>query len=140
MSIEANKAIARRHIEENWNNGNLANVEEIFAVDCQFHFSNGVVARGIDALKRGIAGFRTGFPDVRIAIEEVFAEGNQVVMRCTGHATHTGDHPLTHHIPPTGKPVTWVTIEIHHIRDGKIAESWRTWDRLGFLQQLEEKS
>jgi len=140
MPTEENKALACRHLEENWNSGNLASVEEIFATDCIFHFANGGMACGIEELRRGIAGFRTGFPDTRITIEDIFAEGNKVVIHFTGHATHTGETTIAPHLPPTGKPVRWLGIEIHHIKDGKIVESWRHWDRLGLLQQLEANS
>src|SRR5437773_442952 len=71
MSPEENKAIARRHLEENWNQENLASMEEIFAPDCVFHFSGGEPARGIEALRTSITGgFRAGYSNVHITIED----------------------------------------------------------------------
>ena len=136
MSPEENKAIARRHLEENWNQGNLDSVNDIFAADCVFHFSRGAMARGTEALKNGISGLRKALPDIHITIEDIFAEGDKVAMRWTAQATHTGEINLGRTISPTGKQVTFFGSEIHHLRDGKIVESWRNWDRLGLAQQL----
>ena len=134
MSVEENKAIARRYWEESWNTGNLASLEEIFAPDHLFHTGAGQVVRGTQ--ERGMMRFRTAFPDLHFVIEDVFAEGDKVVVRWTAHGTHRGDIQLVQNIPATGKQVTWLGMDIYHLTGGKIMETWRSWDRLGLLQQL----
>jgi predicted ester cyclase len=74
-----------------------------------------------------------GFPDLRITIEDMIAEGDKVVTRFTTHGTQ---QEAFGSIPPTGKQVAVSTIEITRIADGKIAEDWGLDDRLGMLQQL----
>ncbi|HEY5869976.1 MAG TPA: ester cyclase [Candidatus Tectomicrobia bacterium] len=137
MSVEENKAIARRHLEDTWNAGNLALVDEMFVPGCVFHPPDSTtVHHGTDALKRGITRFRSAFPDMHIVIEDVCAEGDTVVLRWSGRGTHTGEIVLLQHIPPTGKQVTWSGMDLYHMAGGKIVEGWRMWDRAVLLQQL----
>lgn len=39
-------------------------------------------------------------------------------------------------LPPTGKEMTSDYAGIHRIEDGKIAETWVTWDNMASLQRL----
>jgi predicted ester cyclase len=106
------------------------------APDYVFHDGAGVAARGTERIKRNIPRFRAAFPDLHVVLEDVCAEENKVIVRWTAHGTHRGDLELVQHIPPTGKQVTWFRIDIYYITGGKIVEGWRSWDRLGLLQQL----
>ena len=133
MSAEENKAIARRHWDA-WNTGNVAILHEIASADYVFHDSGGRVVRGTPG--GAIPRFRAAFPDLHFVLEDVFAEGDKVVVRWTAHGTHRGDFELVRHIPPTGKQVTWFGIDIYHFRGGKIVESWRHWSSLQLVQQL----
>jgi predicted ester cyclase len=76
---------------------------------------------------------QTAFPDQEIELVEVIAEGNFVVGRMIIRGTHQGEFMR---IPRTGKRVSAELIELVRIADGKIAERWVQWDRLGLLQQL----
>jgi predicted ester cyclase len=78
-------------------------------------------------------GFRAAFPDIHVAVEDVIANGDKVVVRLTFSGTHTG--PLMG-MPPTGKFVTITGIAIDRIQNGKIVEHWVNRDDLGMLQQL----
>jgi steroid delta-isomerase-like uncharacterized protein len=80
-----------------------------------------------------IAMYRTAFPDLRLDIEHLVAEGDTIVVRFTAHGTHRGE---LLGILPTGKPVTVAAMELFRLADGKIAEQWVTMDVLGLLQQL----
>ena len=75
----------------------------------------------------------SGFPDLRVTIEDMIAERDKVVTRFTTHGTQ---HGAFGGIPPTGKQVSVSTIEITRIAGGKIVEDWGLDDRLGMLQQL----
>jgi steroid delta-isomerase-like uncharacterized protein len=138
MSTEDNKAIAQRYWEDLWNTGNLASIEEILAPDSVFHDGAGVMARGTERIKRVIPIFRTAFPDLHFVLEDVCAGESKVIVRWTAHGTHRGniEIPSVGTISPTGKQVTFFGIDIYHITGGKIVEGWRSWDRLGLLQQL----
>jgi predicted ester cyclase len=56
-----------------------------------------------------------------------------VAVRQTWHGTHTGNFQG---IPPTGKQVTFTSLEVYRITGGKLAEEWVELDMLGLLQQL----
>ncbi|MBF5002397.1 ester cyclase [Nocardia sp. BSTN01] len=78
-------------------------------------------------------GFFLAFPDVRATAEEVIATEDRLVGRFSYTATHDG--PFVG-IPATGKPVTFHTIDIWHVRDGLLTEHWDEINLLEVLQQI----
>jgi steroid delta-isomerase-like uncharacterized protein len=130
MSIEENKAIVRRGIEEGWNKGNLAVFDELVAADVVHH---GNKTRGLEAFKKTISADMTAFPDCQMTIEDMIAEGDKVVVRYTFRGTQEGE---LEGIPPTGNQVIHTGIFICRFKVGKIVEEWENMDELGFLQQL----
>ncbi len=133
MSIEENKALIRLFYEEVFNKKNLAAVDDFFAPDHVDHTLPAGLPVGPEGTKQAIAMTLSGFPDLRVTIEDMIAEGDKVVIRFTTHGTQQG---ALGGIPPTGKQVAVPTIEITRIAGGKIAEDWGLDDRLGMLQQL----
>ena len=136
MSAEENKALARRYWDA-WNTGNVAILHEIASADYISHDAAGRVVRGIPG--GGIPIWRTAFPDLHFVLEEVFAEGDKVVVHWTAQGTHQGDIEVRGHIPhtpATGKHVSFAGMDIYHCGGGKLVEGWRSMDRLGLLQQL----
>jgi steroid delta-isomerase-like uncharacterized protein len=137
MSTENNKALVRRFYEEVYNKQNLAIIDELIATNFMSHTLDpgGVPTR--EGYKQFITGFLNAFPDVRVSVEDVIAEGDKVVARWVVRGTHKGEfRGPTGSIPPTGKQVTVTSIDIFRIADGKFIERWPERDRLGLLQQL----
>lgn len=131
---EENKALARRSIAEIWNKGNLTAADELIAPNNVDHDpANPNPGRGPEGTKQSAAMYRTAFPDLHITVEEVIAEGDQVVTRWTARGTHKGD---LMGISPTGKQITITGISINRIVGGKAQEGWTNWDTLGMMQQL----
>src|SRR5499426_4796399 len=90
MSIEQNKAMARRWSEELWGNGNLAVADEIVAPDYVRHDpGDPFPARGPEDVKRVVKMLRAMLPDLRIELEAMVAEGDFVVNRYTATGTDT---------------------------------------------------
>ena len=131
MSIEENKALARRYPEEVYNQGKLDVLDEIFDKNIVAHW--GVEMEGLQAIKEYISMNTNAFPDVKITIEDQIAEGDKVVMRHFFNATHKGEFKG---IAPTGKSITVTGILIFKIANGKIIESWAQNDALGWMQQI----
>lgn len=73
------------------------------------------------------------FPDNRHEVEEVIAEGDRVVLRCTLSGTHEG--PFMG-IPPTGRNIEVNEIHIYLLKDGKAVEHRAGRDDLGAMRQL----
>jgi predicted ester cyclase len=133
MSVEENKAIARRVVEEIFNKGNLALIPEVYAPNLVFHAPGGQDVKGPEGMKQTVNMLRTAFPDMRMSINNLVAEGDMLVLRYTLTGTHKG--PLMG-IPPTGKPVTMSGIVMSKIVNGKEVEGWEALDRLSIMQQL----
>src|SRR5260221_14544004 len=136
MSTEDNKALVRRLIEEVWNQGNLAVFDELYAPDFIFHDPGLPHVRTHEEYKQWIAERLNAFPDLHITIDDLVAEGDQVVMRLTFRGTHTGDLVTPMPLPATGKQVTVPGITIVRLVGGQAVEVWSQGDTLGFLQQL----
>ena len=132
MSVEENKAILRRYVEEIWNQGKLAVIDELVAPTIIVHFP-GFDTKGLEEYRQSFTLFRTAFPDLHSTLEHVVAEGDMVATRWVNHATHKG---IYMGIVPTDKQVSWTSSSIYRIVDGKIAESWSDMDSLGLLRQL----
>jgi predicted ester cyclase len=66
-------------------------------------------------------------------VEDMVAEGDEVVTRWPGHGLHDGDLPG---LPATGKRVLVPGIWINRLAGGRIVESWQVWDTFGMLRQL----
>ncbi len=132
MSTEENKALSRRLIEEVWNQGNLAVIDELTAPNYVDHDPTGPI-QGPEGMKQFVSMYLTAYPDTHFTIEDQIAEGDRVVTRWTARGTHKG--PLMG-IPPTGKQVTVAGISIDRVVNGKLVEDWSSYDALGMMQQL----
>ena len=132
-SVEANRAMMRRWIEEGWNGRNVDLIDEIFATDVVEHDPGGMTINGADALKAHINGFLSALPDIRIFIQDLVAEGDVVVCRFNSTATHTG---TLMNIPATGKSANVSGMLEFRYAEGKIAEVWAMYDLFGMLRQI----
>ena len=131
MSDEG-KALVRRMYEEVWNEGRLDVVDAICASDYVGVGPYGDEL-GPEAVKRGVAARRSAFPDIRVTIEDMIAEGDRVAARLTFEGTHEGSYQG---IAATGKRVRWSGIWMYRVAHGKFVERWHSYDMLGLLQQL----
>jgi steroid delta-isomerase-like uncharacterized protein len=132
MSSEDNKALVRRMFAE-LNQGHLAVIDELVAPEYVEHLAGGQEIVGPAGLKQFIAQFATAFPDLHIAVEDMFGERDKVVTRFALHGTHRGE---LMGIAPTGKQVSVPIMLISRIANGKFVEDWENIDQLGLLQQL----
>jgi predicted SnoaL-like aldol condensation-catalyzing enzyme len=62
MSTEENKAKVRRMIEEVWNKGDLALVDDLVAPNYVYHFPGREDIKGPEGLKQFVTMVRTAFP------------------------------------------------------------------------------
>ena len=76
---------------------------------------------------------RAAFPDTKVVIHDMVAEGDKVVVYKNHEGTHTGE---LMGIPPTGKRVSFAIIEILTLRDGKYVEHFAVSDSEGLMRQL----
>lgn len=132
MSEEDNKALYRRLFEEAINQGSLETVDELVSPN-YVNYNFPAPTPGSDGFKQVIGMFRTAFPNIRVDVEQVFAEGDTVIGRGAFVGNHQGPFQG---IPPTGKQVRVPYIDIWRIEGGKFVENWVQMDLLGLMQQL----
>lgn len=133
MSSES-VGIARRLIEEVWNNRKQDLVNELVAPSHKHIDSNTPdLGNGPEGYKRLVTLYTTAFPDLQIKLHDTLSEGDKVVMAWTVTGTHKGD---LRGIAPTNKKISVEGITIGRYANGKLVESRVNWDALGMMQQL----
>ena len=130
---EENKALIRRFYEEVWNDKNLDAIDELVAADSVDHELPPGLPPGREGAKAFVGMYLGAFPDTRITIEDIVAEGDRVVTRWSATGTHTGE---LMGIPATGKQINVTGLDINRISGGKSAEHWGQFDQMGLMQQL----
>lgn len=133
---ETNKAIYKRlHDATSSRDLELISktIDEVFHPDALFHAPVPTDATAPQAARGAWATLLRAFPDIRVTVEDVIAEGDRIVFRNTVSGTHQGEY---RGLPPTGKSITYDEIFIVRFSEGRIAEVWGIVDVLSQLQQL----
>ena len=119
-TLETNKTVVRRYIQE------VINQRQLDLIDTFF----------VPAMREKVRGFLTKgenpFPDGHEEILDIIAEGNTVMVRWLFKATHQGTFMG---VPATGKPVDVEGYGIYYLENAQI-----TWDTICFdwLEALEQ--
>jgi predicted ester cyclase len=130
---EENKALTRRFYDEVFNKKRPAAFDEFCDPHFLDHNPEPGQAPGLEGVRQSLATFFKAFPDMRLTVEDMIAEGDKVVSRVSVRGTHTGEFQG---LAPTHKPVTVSGIDIVRIEGGKAVERWGSFDMLGLMQQL----
>jgi steroid delta-isomerase-like uncharacterized protein len=132
VATEDNKAIVRRYYEDVLNAGDIAALEDLAVAEYDEHDPLPGQANGREGLRQRVELLRNAFRP-QFTIEDMIAEQDKVVVRWINRGTHVGEFMG---MPATGKSFTIPGIDIHLMRNGKMAEHWHVVDQLGQLQQL----
>ncbi|MDA8144449.1 MAG: ester cyclase [Thermaerobacter sp.] len=132
------KSVVRRFVEEVQNGHQLADLERHFRPDYVDHATPGGLppaegADAIEAFRRFYGGILQAFPDARVTVEDMIAEGDLVVTRKTLEGTHRGE---LWGQPPGGKTARLEVIDIFRVVDDRLAEHWTQLDFLALARQL----
>jgi len=131
--LDENKKLYLRLADEVLTNKNLALADDLIAADFREHVGGEARRVGIEGFKAARLRRNAAFPDWKVTVDDVIAEGDKVVARATGQGTHLGEYMG---IPPTGRRIKVSWIAIYRIAEGKLAEHWQQIDELGLRQQL----
>ena len=136
MTTPSPKEIALRFNRDGWGtNPNWQTVwDEIVSPNVIHHFNDEpepIV--GLENNKAFNASLFDGFPDIVCTLEEIIAEGDNVVYKTTLKGTHQG---TLVGIPPTGKVIQVTDFTLIKVRDKKIVEWWYTCNFLAVMEQL----
>jgi steroid delta-isomerase-like uncharacterized protein len=136
MSSAENKASVRQLFEA-INRQDLSAWDELIADNYLPHSLPPGMPATRESQRSIFATLFSAFPDYRVAILDLIAEGEKVVAHVQVQGTHRG---IFFGIQPTGKQITWTAVDIFHFARGKIIEYWLITDNLNVLQQLELRS
>jgi predicted ester cyclase len=134
MTIEENKRLVSRFLDEVYNRGNLIVADELVAPDYTSHNRLGIEVLGPEGIKAAARAQRAAFPDQRTYVDELIAEGDKVVVRGRDVGTHTGA-PFAG-IQASGRPFEVSWIDVFRVEDGKLREAWLEIDTGHFRSQL----
>ena len=134
MSVEQNKSIVRRWVEQGWNQGHYDLVDELYAADfVQHEPSSPIPVNSTAALREYVTMFKTALPDLQLSIDDLLAEGDKVLWRFTAQGTHEAE---LMGIPATGRSTTVTGMVLFRLNNNRIVEVWVNVDTLTMLQQL----
>ena len=131
-SANQNKRIVRRLYEDVGNQGKLEILDEIAWPDHVEHNPFPEQTQGLEGLKQRVSMVRAAF-NPQFTIEQLIAEGDKVVVMWTSRGTHLG---AWFGFQPTGKSVTTRGVDIHLLRNGRLAEHWDVVDTTNFHVQV----
>ncbi|MEP6598759.1 MAG: ester cyclase [Actinomycetota bacterium] len=127
-----NKRTIVRFYEEVGNQGRLEVLDDIAWPDHIEHFPLPGQTQGVEGLKQRVSMVRAAF-NPRFTIEHLVVEGEKAAVTWSNEGTHVGDW---FGFAPTGKSVTTRGVDVHLLRDGRLAEHWDVVDISGFLMAV----
>jgi steroid delta-isomerase-like uncharacterized protein len=127
------KFIIHRVLDEGFNQGNLAILDELVAPNGISHHSSWGTPANRMGLKQLIAMLRMAFPDLSCKVEDEITQDNKVAAHWKIRGTQTG---IFLGNPPTSKPIVVEGLIYVCIENEQIIESWLMIDQMSVLQQL----
>ncbi|HXO21876.1 MAG TPA: ester cyclase [Thermoanaerobaculia bacterium] len=134
-SLEANRAVVRRYIEEVLSAGDWKALDQLVAptyVDSSPGAGDDD-ARGPQRVRTAQELARKLFRDIHYRIDHLVAEGEEVVARYTVHAVRQA---TPDDAPDAGREIGVVGMTIFRLAGGRIAESWTINDQMEMFRQL----
>ena len=127
-------AIVRRNTEEVQGKGNFVVFDELFSPDFIDHTPQpGGFKADRESVRSLYKMMRTAFPDFHAEIHWQIATGGRVTTYKTYYGTHNGSFLG---IQPTGRQISFETVDVMQVRDGLITDHWGVANLLSLMQQL----
>jgi steroid delta-isomerase-like uncharacterized protein len=127
------QGIALRVFEEIFNQGKFSVADEIYAPDFKNHGLNRPDA-DLKTDQDAVHDEKKAFPDLKMTVNNMVAEGDFVAVHWTFRGTHTHDGYAN--LPATGTKVSMRGITIWRIVDGKITDEWSSFNEMGAYAQV----
>jgi predicted ester cyclase len=128
----------RQAFEEIWNGAALSRIREAYHAACALHLPGARDVYGHDAAEAFVLGYKSAFPDARLAVEHSIARDDpgyptRVATRWWLAGSHAGQGAFG---APSGAIVLILGITHHTVIDGRIREEWTLVDELAVLKQI----
>lgn len=132
MQIEATKALVKDFVEGTWNYEKVVSLENVLTPDYVMHCPMGDIS-GRRAFRDSISAELETMESMYVKVDDVLAEGDRVVVRYTTWFEHHGEFMGAFGM---GQTITMHGMSMHRVADGRVAESWETYDRRCLLRDL----
>lgn len=129
---EENKAIVRR-LYEAINSGDYPAIGGVISDAFVDHEEFPGFAPTKEGTLQFFKALRESFPDARMNVDDMIAEGEKVSVRATMSGTHRGEFMG---IAATGKRVNVPLSDYMRLENGKLVEHWGVMDNGAMMQQL----
>ncbi|MEW6750015.1 MAG: ester cyclase [Candidatus Latescibacterota bacterium] len=133
MAARDNKARIRRFFEEVMGGQKPEALETYVIRDYIEHEEMEGVPSGREGLRQKLAQVHSAFPDVRVTIDDIMAEGDKVMVHSTWRGTHRGEF---NGLAPTGRQFVFECMDILRLEDDKVVEHWGVADTHTLLEHL----
>lgn len=131
--IARNRQLGERYFNQVWNQGKVELLDSLLAPNYINHTPSAPTSPGPAGLKPIVKAIRKAFPDLHYEIKQLIATPEYLTIRVEMTGTQLGS---LFGIPPTGKPIRVMQINIEKIENGRISQHWRVTDELGMFKQL----
>jgi steroid delta-isomerase-like uncharacterized protein len=127
-----------RSLYDAWNARDFDRGAEAMAPDGKITLAGtGDVFEGPEGSRAYSAGWANGFPDGQVTIDNIFGDGDNVVVEFTGRGTHTGTLETSMGaIPATGRSMTIKLCDVVRLQDHKIVAQTSYFDTGSMMAQL----
>jgi steroid delta-isomerase-like uncharacterized protein len=130
-------AVVRRWFDEVWNQRRAETIDELLPEDSVCHADDGPIRGPNEFKQRQYVPFIAAFPDLRVEVEAIIAQGDDVVVRWSATGIHRGDglgfRATNRNVQFQG--ITWI-----QVRDGRFAEGWQSSNIPEVIRGLAEAS
>jgi steroid delta-isomerase-like uncharacterized protein len=130
-SVEANKALVGRFFAA-VESGDYSAFDALVAENYDDHLAG--QSPGRETLKSYFRQLRVAFPDIKLPISQMVAEGDRVAVLNSVQGTHRGEFLG---IAATGRRVDAPAFQLYRIEGGQLAEHWEVADFATLLRQLQ---
>ena len=120
-SVKANERVIEAFLQDVVNEHNGADAANYLNPDMQWYGGTVGTVTGRANVAGLFAGVVAAFPDAHVTIDDIFGQGDQVVVRVVVSGTQEG---AILGIPASGRHVQWDGVDVYRLSDGKISNIW----------------
>ena len=133
MSLQIEKAIVRRLVDEVQTGGDFAVFDELMDPAFIDHTPSPGFPPTRDGARQLYHAFRSAFPDIVATVEFQTGERDLITTRKTYNGTHKGNFLG---MAATGRTVNFDVIDVLRVREGRITDHWGVMNIASLMQQL----
>ena len=120
-SVKANERVVEAFLQDVINEHNGDHAINYLNPDMQWSGGTVGTVTGSANVAGLFAGVVAAFPDAHVTIDDIFGQGDQVVVRVVVSGTQEG---AILGIPASGRFVQWDGVDVYRLSDGKISNIW----------------